>query len=96
MEYLLNPAHPDNGGKSAFFKSLGFSRDSWHMLATALRQLAEATDIAKSMESTHGVKYIIDGYIKSPNGKKAMVRMVWIVDREQDAPRLVTVYPHKE
>ncbi|MCL4511244.1 MAG: hypothetical protein M1470_09280 [Bacteroidetes bacterium] len=76
VEYLLNAVHPDNGGKSAFFESLGFNRDNWHALATSLRQLAETTEITKIMESTHGVKYIIDGYIESSNGKKAMVRMI--------------------
>ena len=25
-----------------------------------------------------------------------MVRSVWIVDRELEAPRLVTAYPHEE
>ena len=24
-EYLLNSAHPDNGGKAAFFQKLGFN-----------------------------------------------------------------------
>ncbi len=94
--YLLNPAHPDNGGKSAFFQSLGFSPGNWQVLASALRHLTETGEVTKSVECTHGVKYIIDGYIDSPNGKKAKVRTIWIVDRDQDAPRLVTVYPHEE
>jgi len=29
IDYLLNPAHPDNGGKAVFFDSLGFSRKEW-------------------------------------------------------------------
>jgi hypothetical protein len=28
VDYLLNSAHPDNGGKTQFFESLGFSIDS--------------------------------------------------------------------
>jgi hypothetical protein len=27
LDYLLNEAHPDNGGKARFFASLGFSRE---------------------------------------------------------------------
>lgn len=27
LDYLLNEAHPDNGGKARFFVLLGFSRD---------------------------------------------------------------------
>jgi hypothetical protein len=30
---LLNPAHPDNAGKAAFFFSLGFNPDEWAVVA---------------------------------------------------------------
>ena len=36
-EYLLNPEHPDNGGKAAFFVAREFSRSDWEALANALR-----------------------------------------------------------
>ena len=39
-DYLLNPAHPDNGGKADFFTQLGFQRNEWELLATALKVLA--------------------------------------------------------
>ena len=38
-DYLLNAAHPDNGGKAAFFEGLGFRREKWEMLAKALQRL---------------------------------------------------------
>ncbi|MCL5020629.1 MAG: hypothetical protein M1339_02980 [Bacteroidetes bacterium] len=41
VDYLLNPAHPDNGGKSEFFHSLGFNRYDWQAFAGALRRLCE-------------------------------------------------------
>jgi hypothetical protein len=47
--YLLNPAHPDNGGKASFFISLGFCADKWPVLAEALRQLAAAVPFARSV-----------------------------------------------
>ena len=56
--YLLNPAHPDNGGKAQFFMALGFQVENWQMLATALRGLAGSSPAAKSMASAHGTKYI--------------------------------------
>jgi len=43
-EYLLNPAHPDNGGKAAFFSMLGFHRGDWARFTEALRGLAERLD----------------------------------------------------
>jgi len=94
--YLLNPAHPDNGGKAAFFLALGYNRDDWASLASALRRLAVATEVAKSMETAHGIKYVLDGRMETPGGKTPVVRTIWIVDHGLDTPRLVTAYPCEE
>jgi hypothetical protein len=91
--YLLNTAHPDNGGKASFFRMLGFRDGDWQIFATALRALANAGQVAKQLESAHGKKYVVDGRIEIPSGKSPMVRSVWIVDRGLAAPRFVTVYP---
>jgi hypothetical protein len=95
-EYLLNAAHPDNGGKAAFFQSLGFSGEDWTTLSAAFRKLIETTEVTMKLESPHGWKYILDGCIESPGGKAPLVRTIWIIDRGQEAPRLVTAYPHEE
>ncbi len=95
-DYLLNPVHPDNGGKAVFFQSLGFSGENWTTLSAAFRKLVEITEVTKSVESPHGWKYILDGPIDPPSGKSPLVRTIWIVDRGQNAPRLVTAYPCEE
>lgn len=95
VDYLLNAAHPDNGGKAEFFHSLGFDRDNWQEFTEALWRLSEKAEIAQIVESPHGAKYIINGELESPQGKRSMVRMIWIVDSGHDEPRLVTVYPQK-
>ncbi len=94
-DYLLNPAHPDNGGKAAFFAELGFHVGNWPALAAAFRELAESSLVAKSLASAHGAKYVLDGRIGTPDGTRPWVRTVWIVDRGVEAPRLVTAYPHQ-
>ena len=96
VEYLLNSAHPDNGGKARFFLEHGFEVEKWDELAGALRQVAERAEVVKSMASRHGKKYVVDGRIGTVGGKKPMVRTVWIIDRGSDAPRLVTAYPGEE
>jgi hypothetical protein len=96
VSYLLNPAHPDNGGKAAFFLSLGFTLDNWEIFAAALVRLAQTTDLAQSMESLHGWKYVIDGRLDTPRGKSPVVRTIWIVDLGFEVPRLVTAYPQEE
>ena len=95
-DYLLDPAHPDNGGKAAFFLSHGFSREEWFALATAFLGLAMVAEVTRNLESQHGRKYLLDGRIETPDGKVAMVRTVWIVDHGRGPPRLVTAYPHNE
>ena len=51
---------------------------------------------SKSMETAHGIKYILDGGLEAPGGKAPVVRTIWIVDRGLDRPRLVTAYPREE
>ncbi|HEY0322566.1 MAG TPA: hypothetical protein VGC66_16545 [Pyrinomonadaceae bacterium] len=96
VEYLLNPAHPDNGGKAAFFMALGFRAEDWEILADALRRMALNSLVSQHMETIHGKKYIIDGVIEAPTGKTPVVRTVWIIDGDADFPCLVTGYPHEE
>lgn len=91
-DYLLNPDHPDNGGKASFFVSLGFSHDDPHRLADALRKLALTDGATESMETKHGKKYIVDGELENPAGKEAWIRSIWIIDAGTDFPRLVTAY----
>jgi hypothetical protein len=95
-DYLLNPAHPDGFGKAEFYTAMGFRRETWQVLAGALRQVAVNSPVTKSMTSIHGHKYIVDGLLQAPSGRTAMVRTVWIVDTGKDTPRLITAYPREQ
>jgi Domain of unknown function (DUF6883) len=94
-DYLLNAAHPDNGGKAAFFESLGFRSSEPELLTEELRKLARQAEVTKATVSPHGQKYVIVGQIESPTGRAANVRTIWIVDEGRDVARLVTAYPQK-
>jgi hypothetical protein len=96
VDYLLNRAHPDNSGKAEFFEALGFRRKEWKNLAAAFLALARQTELAQSMKSPHGRKYVIVGWIESPGGKSPLVKTIWIVDSRVETARLVTAYPHNE
>ena len=98
LDYLLNEAHPDNGGKAGFFGLLGYSREDPEPLMQALRDVAEHGDVVSSAESAHGQKYVVDGRLSghTRESRQWWVRTVWIIDRGEDAPRLVTAYPGKE
>lgn len=94
--YLLNAAHPDNGGKARFFEGVGFSSSDVTALAAALRAVAASGDVVIRVESPHGEKYVVDGHLEVPSGKQPVVRTIWIIDRGQDFPRLVTAYPQEQ
>ena len=89
--YLLS--EENSGGKAAFFIAFGFNLAQPEALEQALLAHAAAHEVARVSETPHGIKYVIDGTIKSPDGRSPQVRAVWIVDRgEEVAPRLVTAY----
>jgi hypothetical protein len=98
LDYLLNGAHPDNGGKARFFELLGYSREDPERLMKALRDIGEHGDVVSSAESAHGQKYVVDGRLSghTQESRQWSVRTVWIIDRGHEAPRLVTAYPGKE
>ncbi|MGE3787464.1 MAG: DUF6883 domain-containing protein [Nitrospirales bacterium] len=96
MDYLLDVAHPDGFGKAAFFTAMGFKREAWETLAEALRQVARDSPVTKSMTSVYGQKYIVDGMVLTPKGQTVIVRTIWIVDKGDNRPRLVTAYPREQ
>ena len=49
VDYLLNSAHPDNGGKAQFFESLGFSVDATDPTTAALREIAQTGEVVESV-----------------------------------------------
>jgi len=95
-EYLLNAGHPDNGGKARFFEACGFPASEPARLVAALKDLAAGGEVVMQVASAHGTKYVVDGYLESSGGRRPLVRAIWIVDKGQEIPRLVTAYPCEE
>lgn len=82
VDYFLNPAHPDNGGKAAFFIGWGFSAANWTTFAQAVREMVLQNQVVGRIQSTWGEKYVVDGTLNAPNGTTPTVRTVWIVDHK--------------
>jgi len=93
-DYLLNPDHPRNAGKSVFFETLGFSLDAPEELVEGLTRMS-AGDVTERVETEHGDVYAVEGPLSGPDPTRParMVRTVWIVDITVGVPRLVTAYP---
>lgn len=89
--YLLAEERPE--GKAAFFLAVGFTRARWDLLQGALLAHAGSNEVVGKVTNPHGVKYIIEGPVQTPDGRNPPIRAVWIVDKATDVPRLVTAYP---
>ncbi len=91
--YLLSFTHPTGRSKAEFFSRFGFSADSWKLLADALMRHVAAHDVGKTEESAFGTKYIVDGPLEAPDGRRPVVRSIWFVERRENVPRFVTAHP---
>jgi hypothetical protein len=88
--YLLDPAHPQNGGKGRFFRDHGFDAET---LAASLAAHPLRHPIASQQTSPHGRKFVVHCALASPDGRDPCITSVWIIDAGAQPPRLVTVYP---
>lgn len=90
-DYLLSEERSE--GKATFFVSFGFSLARWELLRDALLAHAASYDVARTVSNSHGIKYIVEGALQTPDTRNPPVRSVWIVNSGEVAPRLVTAYP---
>jgi len=95
VDYLLSRVHKDGRGKAGFFQSFGFEPEHWSILSEALKRHAGEHEVVKSETSPFGMRYIIDGALDAPDGRKPEVRSVWFIETGDNVPHLATAYPAK-
>ncbi len=95
VDYLLSRAHKDGRGKAEFFESFGFNSEHWEILSEAIKRHAGEHEVNKSETSPFGMRYIIDGALDAPDGRRPEVRAVWFIEAGTDVPYLATAYPGK-
>ena len=91
--YLLNRLHPVGRGRAVFFESVGFSAGRWSVLASAILEYAKKNQVSESIPNEHGIKYIIDGKLESPDQRNPLIRSIWFVEKGTELARFVTAYP---
>ena len=82
--------------KARYFRALGYSDRNATQLKEALAAMAGTCEISEVIGTPFGTKYIVDGALTAPTGKKVRVRTVWIVELGEEVPRFVTAYPRDE
>ena len=79
--------------KGGFFEAVGFSAREPQSLRDALLGHARRQEVTRALETPFGVKYVLDGPLKSPDGRDPETRSVWIVEIGGYQPRFLTAYP---
>ena len=95
VNYLLSPTHRAGKSKAAFFTAFGFSVDQWQVLAAALRRHVLENDVCEQAQSAFGIRHVVDGSLRAPDGSILNIRSVWFIDLGGSAPRFVTAYPFR-
>lgn len=93
LNYLLSETHPIGKSKAQYLRSVGFNETNANLLKAELIVIAQSEDVKEAISSPHGVKYIIDGPLKTPVGISVKMRTIWIIDKGHRRPRFVTAYP---
>ena len=93
VDYLLSTEHREGGPKAGFFLRFGFTREHWEDLMDALRLHAARHEVVRVVPTEHGVRYVLDGILETPDGRNPIVRTVWQIDSGDDLPRLISAYP---
>jgi hypothetical protein len=91
--YLLDETHQEGRGKALFFKRFGSSVTEWGLLAHALVEHARAHNVVKMEQTRFGTRYVVEGELETPVGRRLLVRVVWFVPDGESVPYLVTAYP---
>jgi len=92
-DYLLARIHPAGRAKAAFFARFGFTVAEWPRLRDALLDHARSAPIASAADTPFGKKYVLEGPLAAPDGRKPEVRAVWFIANGETIPKFVTAYP---
>ncbi|MEE4211290.1 MAG: hypothetical protein V2I43_18730 [Parvularcula sp.] len=96
VDYLLNTSKMPGAAKARFFMAFGFRLEHWEEMAEALKEHAKTNPVEATSESRFGIKFEIEGPIRTPDGRSPRIWTVWQIDKDRLAPRLITAYPsHK-
>lgn len=91
--YLLDLTSEAGQTKARYFLAFGFTIEKWGIMAAALKQHAADHELASVRPMPHGTHYLVEGELRTPDGRNPLVRSVWKIDENREVPVLVTAYP---
>ena len=92
-DYCLNPAHSEGKHKARLFSAkLGITRQDAEALREILSKKVLTEPATVGRRDDFGQRYIIDFEFEW-QGQHAILRSGWIIEHDQNEPRLTTCYP---
>lgn len=91
-DYLLNAEHPIGGAKARFFLAIGYSRLHHEQLIADLVQHGHFGTVTEEKQSPYGVKFVVDGPLRAPNGWEYPIRTVWLEQSPGTFVLLITAH----
>ncbi|HVN90883.1 MAG TPA: hypothetical protein VMT61_13795 [Candidatus Binataceae bacterium] len=92
-DYCLSVTHPEGRHKARVFRSaLGMGPADSAMLQERLQAAARDQEALAGEIDRFGQRYVIDFALEGHSGRRALVRSAWIVQVDNDSPRLTSCY----
>ncbi|HXL56198.1 MAG TPA: hypothetical protein VN958_08080 [Chitinophagaceae bacterium] len=91
-DYVLNFEHFEGKNKARVFASaLDLKKENADYLINAIKEAILINNAIKQSASAFETKYVVDFELTFEN-KTARVRTAWIIENEDEIPRLTTCY----
>ena len=92
LDYVLNLEHPVGRHHAMLFETLlGITRQNYEVLKAQLLRAAASVDVNAGKQSAFGQKFEMRFPVDGPLGTRPVLA-VWMRDRAQVRPRLITCY----
>jgi hypothetical protein len=94
IDYLLVRRPEDD--KSAFLAKAGYVPETADQLSADLREQLLPLEARLLEMDEYGVKSMIRGRLKGPNGRTLRVVSIWMIEHFVGKAKFVTLYPDKK
>jgi hypothetical protein len=81
--------------KSLFLSKAGYALKDAEQLELDIRRQLLPLDAEFLDRGGYGIKYIIRGKLKGPNGRVLRVVSIWMIENAGGSAKFVTLYPDK-
>ena len=92
-DYLLSDTHEIGKHKANFFKRFGFDLSDAETFRDSLLNHSVEREIEANKETPFGNKYELKCELKTPDERNPCIVTVWIIENNEETPKLVTAYP---